>query len=134
MHGVVDEKTDVYAHGVLLLELITGRKALDGSQQSLVMWVCFLLRHFHLLSKVHGGGILLTIQAVLNIMMQAKPLLSKNNIKDLVDPCLADSYDSEQMSRMILTASLCIHHSSTHRPKMSQASNLFKLIFSPVIA
>lgn len=39
MHGIVDEKTDVYAYGVLLLELITGRKALDSSQQSLVMWV-----------------------------------------------------------------------------------------------
>lgn len=40
MHGIVDEKTDVYAYGVLLLELITGRQALDSSQKSLVMWVC----------------------------------------------------------------------------------------------
>jgi len=40
MHGIVDEKTDVYAYGVLLLELITGRQALDSSQRSLVMWVC----------------------------------------------------------------------------------------------
>lgn len=39
MHGVVNEKTDVYAYGVLLLELITGRQALDGTQKSLVMWV-----------------------------------------------------------------------------------------------
>ncbi|GLU08292.1 hypothetical protein SLE2022_252120 [Rubroshorea leprosula] len=38
MHGIVDEKTDVYAYGVLLLELISGRQALDSSQQSLVMW------------------------------------------------------------------------------------------------
>ncbi|XP_043708326.1 receptor-like cytosolic serine/threonine-protein kinase RBK2 isoform X2 [Telopea speciosissima] len=38
MHGIVDEKTDVFAFGVLLLELITGRRALDNSQQSLVMW------------------------------------------------------------------------------------------------
>lgn len=42
MHGIVDEKTDVFAFGVLLLELISGRRALDYSQQSLVMWVCFI--------------------------------------------------------------------------------------------
>jgi len=39
MHGVVSEKTDVFAYGVLLLELITGRRAVDSSRQSLVIWV-----------------------------------------------------------------------------------------------
>ncbi|XP_015058904.1 receptor-like cytosolic serine/threonine-protein kinase RBK1 [Solanum pennellii] len=37
MHGIVHEKTDVFAFGVLLLELITGRRAVDSSRQSLVM-------------------------------------------------------------------------------------------------
>ncbi|CAL0301204.1 unnamed protein product [Lupinus luteus] len=69
MHGIVDEKTDVYAYGVLLLELITGRQALDSSQKSLVMW--------------------------------AKPLLSANNIKELVDPILVDAYDEEQMKLVL---------------------------------
>ncbi|KAH8495135.1 hypothetical protein H0E87_018353 [Populus deltoides] len=88
MHGIVDEKTDVYAYGVLLLELITGRQALDSSQHSLVMW--------------------------------AKPLLLNNSIQELVDPILADAYDSEQMDRLACTASMCIHLSPSERPQMSQ--------------
>ncbi|KAK8684590.1 hypothetical protein V6N13_040612 [Hibiscus sabdariffa] len=44
MHGVVDEKTDAYAFGVLLLELINGRQAIDSSQQSIVMWAKPLIR------------------------------------------------------------------------------------------
>lgn len=42
MHGLVNEKTDVYAFGVLLLELIAGRRVLDDQQQSIVIWVYFL--------------------------------------------------------------------------------------------
>ncbi|KAF8387958.1 hypothetical protein HHK36_026624 [Tetracentron sinense] len=89
MHGIVDEKTDVFAFGVLLLELISGRRALDNSQQSLVIW--------------------------------AKPLLNQNDIRELVDPSLADTYDSQQMNRVVLTASLCIQQSSDLRPRMSLA-------------
>ncbi|KAM6545297.1 hypothetical protein CsatB_026033 [Cannabis sativa] len=94
MHGIVDEKTDVYAYGVLLLELITGRQALDSSQKSLVMW--------------------------------AKPLLSKTSFKELVDPCLNEAYDVEQMSRIVLIASMCIHQSSANRPQMSQVVQILK--------
>ena len=39
MHGIVDEKTDVFAFGVFLLELISGRKPVDGSHKSLLSWV-----------------------------------------------------------------------------------------------
>ncbi|XP_076934774.1 receptor-like cytosolic serine/threonine-protein kinase RBK1 [Bidens hawaiensis] len=43
MHGIVHEKIDVFSFGVLLLELITGRRAVDSSQQSLVIWAKPLL-------------------------------------------------------------------------------------------
>lgn len=94
MHGIVDEKTDVFAFGVLLLELISGRRALDYSQQSLVLW--------------------------------AKPLLKKNNIRELVDPSLGDDYNSLQMNLMVLSAFLCVQQSSIRRPKMNQVLQILK--------
>uniref|UniRef100_A0A7C9DLS0 non-specific serine/threonine protein kinase n=1 Tax=Opuntia streptacantha TaxID=393608 RepID=A0A7C9DLS0_OPUST len=94
MHGIVDEKTDVFAFGVLLLELITGRRALDCSQQSLVMW--------------------------------AKPLLRKNNVRELVDPALVNSFNPKQMNLMLLGAGLCVQRSSIRRPQMNQVLQLLK--------
>ncbi|KAI7983250.1 Receptor-like cytosolic serine/threonine-protein kinase RBK2 [Camellia lanceoleosa] len=94
MHGIVDEKTDVFAFGVLLLELISGRRALDYSKQSLVVW--------------------------------AKPLLKKNNIRELVDSSLGDDYNSLQMNLMVLAAFLCIQQSSIQRPRMRQVVQLLK--------
>ncbi|RDX63618.1 Receptor-like cytosolic serine/threonine-protein kinase RBK2, partial [Mucuna pruriens] len=92
LHGIVDEKTDVFAFGVLLLELVTGRRALDHSHQSLVLW--------------------------------AKPLLKKNYIRELIDPSLADDFDSPQIKIILLAASLCIQQSSIRRPTMKQACSL----------
>lgn len=43
MHGKVSDKIDVYAFGVVLLELLSGRKPISNNcpkgQESLVMWV-----------------------------------------------------------------------------------------------
>lgn len=94
MHGIVDEKTDVFAFGVLLLELVTGRRALDYSQQSLVLW--------------------------------ARPMIKRNEIRELVDASLADEYDTRQMNLVLLAASLCIQQSSIRRPQMSQVVQLLR--------
>ncbi|KAK2646561.1 hypothetical protein Ddye_021756 [Dipteronia dyeriana] len=88
MHGIVDEKTDVFAFGVLLLEIITGRKPVDSSRQNLLLW--------------------------------AKPHMECGNIAILIDPSLEGKYDTDQMHRLILTASLCVRQSSTWRPSMSE--------------
>ncbi|XP_017438111.1 receptor-like cytosolic serine/threonine-protein kinase RBK2 [Vigna angularis] len=47
MHGIVDEKTDVYSFGVLLLEIISGRPALNDLQQNIVLWAKPLLCDNH---------------------------------------------------------------------------------------
>ncbi|KAG8363791.1 hypothetical protein BUALT_Bualt19G0059100 [Buddleja alternifolia] len=93
-HGMVDEKTDVFSFGVLVLEVITGRRALDESRNSLLLW--------------------------------AEPLLQDNAIKELVDPSLGHNYNSKEMDRVILTATMCIHHNPALRPQMSQVIPLLK--------
>lgn len=100
MHGIVHEKTDVFAFGVLLLELITGRRAVDSCRQSLVMW--------------------------------AKPLLEKSNVKELADPRLGDAYDSVEMKRAMLAASTCIHHLPNMRPNMKRVVQLLRGESAPV--
>ncbi|CAL4936991.1 unnamed protein product [Urochloa decumbens] len=97
-YGKVNEKIDVYAFGVVLLEIISGRRPITpGSakgQESLVGW--------------------------------AKPLLSSGEIKQLVDPFLGNDYDCDEMERMTLGASLCTRTSSHSRPEMSLVLKLLQ--------
>ncbi|XP_022740579.1 receptor-like cytosolic serine/threonine-protein kinase RBK2 [Durio zibethinus] len=121
MHGVVDEKTDVYAFGVLLLELITGRQAVDSSQQSLVMWVGSLNLYYNVHYSEYSND-----SISLHKFLQAKPLIKENKFKELADPTLGDAYDLDQLNRVTGTASICIHQSAVNRPQMSQVVNILK--------
>jgi len=93
MHGKVSDKLDVYAFGVVLLELISGRKPVSAGgpkgsrKESLVMWAS---------SVIQGGKLM-----------------------DLVDPSLplADG-DAGEVERMALAAALCIRREHQHRPSM----------------
>jgi hypothetical protein len=94
MHGKVSEKMDVYAFGVVLLELVSGRKPVSAGgprgKGSLVMWAN---------SVIQGGKVM-----------------------DLVDPNLplpATGGDGGEVERMALAAALCIRRAHQHRPTMS---------------
>ena len=69
------------------------------------------------------------INIFLLIPVQAKPLLKKNDIRELIDPSLGDDFDNRQINIMLLAASLCIQQSSIRRPSMRQASSLALLKF-----
>ncbi|CAN6325997.1 unnamed protein product [Urochloa humidicola] len=104
MHGKVSDKIDVYAFGVVLLELISGRKPVSSGgpkgQESLVIWAT---------SVIQGGKLM-----------------------DLVDPTLplADG-DAGEVERMALAAALCIRREHQHRPTMN---NVVKLLAGDVDA
>ncbi|CDY40878.1 BnaCnng09690D [Brassica napus] len=100
MYGKVNDKIDVYAFGVVLLELLSGRKPISSGcpkgQESLVMW--------------------------------AKPILEDGKYSQLLDSSLRDNKNNngDQMQRMVLAATLCIRRSPQARPKMSSVLKLLK--------
>lgn len=125
MYGKVNDKIDVYAFGVVLLELLSGRKPISNDcpkgQESLVMWVSgpFCSIHvtritpsFNFVSKVNLTNV------------QAKPILSGGKVSQLLDPSLADGYDCDQMERMVLAATLCLRRAPRARPQMGVVSHL----------
>lgn len=98
MYGKVNDKIDVYAFGVVLLELLSGRKPISSNclkgQESLVIW--------------------------------AKPILTSGKYAQLLDPQLSADYDCELVERMVLAAALCIRRAPRARPQMSIVSKLLK--------
>lgn len=103
MTGHLLVKSDVYSYGVVLLELLSGRKPVDmcqpSGQENLVTW--------------------------------ARPLLtSREGLQQLVDPTLAGGYDFDDMAKVAAIASMCVHPEVTHRPFMGEVVQALKLIYN----
>ncbi|OMO52687.1 hypothetical protein COLO4_37039 [Corchorus olitorius] len=97
--GQSSEKTDVFGFGILLLELITGQRALEfgkaaNQKGAMLDWV----RKIHQEKKLEG----------------------------LVDKDLKNNYDRIELEEMVQVALLCTQYLPGHRPKMSEVVRMLE--------
>ncbi|XP_078174992.1 proline-rich receptor-like protein kinase PERK5 [Carex rostrata] len=93
--GVLSEKCDVYSYGVVLLQLISGRRPCTADCEP----TNFLVDY---------------IESKLRLALQ------NNDFSEIVDPRLMNQYNHDEMRMMISCATACTHYSPHERPPISR--------------
>nr|TKW10534.1 hypothetical protein SEVIR_6G170900v2 [Setaria viridis] len=102
--GQSSEKTDVFGFGILLLELVTGQRALELGKGSGAM-------------HNHKGGVMLD---------WVRKVHQEKMLDLLVDQDLGPHYDRIEVAEMVHVALLCTQFQPSHRPKMSEVVRMLE--------
>ncbi|KAL6890529.1 hypothetical protein ACP4OV_008784 [Aristida adscensionis] len=101
MTGHLLVKSDVYSYGVVLLELLTGRRPVDMSQPS-------------------GQE---------NLVTWARPILrDKDRLQELADPRLGGQYPQDDFVRVCTIAAACVSPEANQRPTMGEVVQSLKMV------
>ncbi|KMZ63688.1 Receptor-like protein kinase [Zostera marina] len=98
--GKSSERTDVFGYGIMLLELVTGQRAID-------------------FARLEDEDDVLLLDHV-------KKLESEKRLGDIVDRNLKNNYEIAEVEMMIQVALLCTHSSPENRPTMSEVVRMLE--------
>ncbi|XP_074580334.1 serine/threonine-protein kinase PBL27-like [Curcuma longa] len=103
--GRLTTKADIYSFGVVLLELITGRRAIDTSrpkdEYNLVVWA---KRKFYI----------------------------RDMFPEMADPKLEGQYPKRDLCRAIDIAKMCLHERPSSRPKIAEVVTALSYLASKI--
>ncbi|KAL6614063.1 hypothetical protein ACP70R_036333 [Stipagrostis hirtigluma subsp. patula] len=96
-YGIVSVRTDVYAFGIVLFQLISGRKVLEdcGGQSA-------------------------------HILLWAEPLVESLALHELIDERIKDTYDPYGLYHLARAAYLCVRPNPEQRPSMGEVVRLIE--------
>lgn len=98
----VNEKCDIYGFGVLILELVTGRRPVEYGEDNVVI----LSEH-------------------------VRVLLEEGNVLDCVDPSMGD-YPEDEVLPVLKLALVCTCHIPSSRPSMAEVVQILQVIKTPL--
>ncbi|KAF4384430.1 hypothetical protein G4B88_028504, partial [Cannabis sativa] len=110
--GLITEKADVYAFGVVLLELLTSLNFQEKQDNNLLQngqVNCITTRNFYKINTISGS-----------------PLLGSMKIDEVIDSRLERNYEKKEVECMMYAASLCISPHPEQRPRMSKVLKILE--------
>lgn len=99
--GMLNEKSDIYSFGVLLLEAVTGRDPVDYNR----------------------------VANEINLVEWLKMMVGNRRAEEVVDPNLDPKPSTHALKRALLVALRCVDPDSEKRPKMSQVVRMLDADF-----
>ncbi|KAL2527819.1 putative serine/threonine-protein kinase [Forsythia ovata] len=96
--GMLNERSDVYSFGILIMEIITGRNPVDYSRPP----------------------------GEVNLVDWLKTMVSNRNAEGVLDPKLAEKPSSRALKRALLVALRCVDPNAQKRPKMGHVVHMLE--------
>lgn len=96
--GMLNEKSDIYSFGILIMEIITGRSPVDYSRPP----------------------------GEVNLVDWLKTMVGNRKAEEVVDPKLPERPSSKALKRLILVALRCVDPDAQKRPKMGHVIHMLE--------
>ncbi|XP_023762628.1 probable serine/threonine-protein kinase At1g01540 [Lactuca sativa] len=96
--GMLNERSDVYSFGILIMEIISGRNPVDYSRPP----------------------------EEVNLVDWLKTMVTNRNAEGVLDPKLAEKPSSRALKRALLVALRCVDPTAQKRPKMGQVIHMLE--------
>ncbi|XWS15099.1 hypothetical protein CRYUN_Cryun35bG0065000 [Craigia yunnanensis] len=119
-NSAISEKTDVYSFGMVLLELVSGRKN------------CSLKSQSHIIDATNSGGgnsLSSSMTGLIYFPLLALEMHEQGRYLELADPRLEGRVTNKEVETLVCVALCCVHEEPALRPSMATVVGMLEGAF-----